>query len=299
MLFVASNISAKMLEALRASVEPMDMAKVRLKVLLYGPSGAGKTVEALELARMVNSPGKRIMYMDTGEGWVSLRNHPQLMPNVDRFAFKGLSQIELMVDAISAGIEGYENYSTVIFDEFSTIAKKDIHTVVNATMKGQEFAAAEFKQFNIATRRMEQVAFKLLELKETHHLILLSHQRVDRDERTQIAVTGPSFMPKFAETVKENMHVVGRMTADVTNKTGAPVYKREIQVHPSRMVVAKSRIGGLEILNPVSQFNKVVSDWLVTGKEEEVRQPVELEDEQPVRGDFSDQTDFVGIEVKE
>jgi hypothetical protein len=72
-------------------------------------------------------------------------------------------------------------------------------------------------------------------------------------------------MESIEGTVKENVHVVARMTAEVTNRTGIPLYKRTLQVHPTTMVVAKTRVGGLEILVTPQQFNDRVDQWLQAG----------------------------------
>lgn len=296
---MASPQATKLLEELRRTIVPMSDLDPRLKALIYGVSGVGKTVEAMELARIVNPSDKKILYIDTGEGYVSLLNHPQLMRNVTRMSYEGQSQIKTLVDAIKANVEGFNEFSTIVFDEFSTMARKDLHTVMNSTGL-QEFDAPEFKQYNIATRRMEQVAYKLLDLKETHHLILIAHAKTEENKITKITETGPSFMQKFGETLKGEMHVVGRLTADIQNKEGAPVYKREIQVHPSKMIIAKSRIGKLDIKVSPERFNYRLAEWIAEGGvEEDERQVVELADEKPLVGEFEDQTEFSGFEVEE
>lgn len=296
---MAADTPKQRLEALRSSIAPMNEVNPKLKALIYGVSGVGKTVEAMELARIVNPKGEQILYIDTGEGYVSLMNHPQLMDNVTRMSFEGLSQIDTLVEAIKFNVEGFDNYSTIVFDEFSTVARKDLHTVMDATGLA-EFDSPEFKQYNIATRRMEKVAYALLKLKETHHLILIAHAKTEANKITGITETGPSFMQKFGETLKGEMHVVGRMTADIQNKEGAPVYKREVQVHPSKMIVAKSRIGSLDIKVSPERFNQRIVEWIAEGGQEmEEREPVELQDEKPIEGNFTDQTEFVGFEIGE
>lgn len=292
-------LSKKVLDALREAIQPLDLTKIRFKWLLYGKSGVGKTVEAVELAQRITPPDKKILFVDTGEGWVSLENHPQLKKRTDRMLYQGLSQFANLVQAIQEGLEGFDNYGTVVFDEFSTSAKKFLHVVLDATQVNMLTGAPEYKHWGIMSRNVEATVWKLLELKETHNLIFIAHEKAKKDERTQITNTGPSFMESVEATVKENVHVVSRMTADVENRTGIPKYKRELQVHPSKMITAKSRVGGLEILVPPSKFNDRVVDWMNHGEEVDEQEVVELESEKEVIGDFSDQTDFVGIEVGE
>lgn len=291
------GINAKELAALRETIEALDKTKIKFKWLLYGKSGVGKTVEAMEVAQRITPPDQRILFVDTGEGWVSLENHPQLKRRTDRMLYKGMSQFDTLVSAMQEGAEGFNNYGTVVFDEFSTSAKKFLHIVLDATKVDYLTGAPEFKHWGIVSRNLERSVWKMLELKETHNLIFIAHEKTKEDQRTKINVTGPSFMESVEATVKENVHVVSRMTADVENRSGVPNYKRELQVHPTKMVIAKSRVGGLDILTSPAKFNQRVVDWMNTGNLVDEQEVVELESEKEVSGDFSDQTDFVGIEV--
>lgn len=293
-------VSKKELDALREAIQPLDLTKIKFKWLLYGKSGVGKTVEAMELAQRITPPDKQILFVDTGEGWVSLENHPQLKRRTNRMLYTGLSQFSTFVAAVTEELEGFDNYGTVVFDEFSTSAKKFLHVVLDATNVNYLTGAPEYKHWGIMSRNLEATVWKLLELKETHNLIFVAHEKTKQDERTKLNLTGPSFMESVEATVKENVHVVSRMTADVENRTGVPKYKRELQLHPTKMVVAKSRVGGLEILASPSKFNDRVVDWMNnSGELVDEQEVVELESEKEVSGDFSDQTDFVGIEVGE
>jgi hypothetical protein len=294
---------AARLEALNNSIRPMDEIDTKLKILLYGVSGVGKTVEAFVLAQMTRPEDKKILYVDTGEGWISVLNHdPKYRQNVVRMAFEGLSQIETIVDVIKANVKGYENFSTIVFDEFSTTAKKDLHSVMDATLDDDDkMSPPEFKQFNITTRRMEGVYFKLLELKETHHLIFIAHAREDENKKTGIRVTGPSFMDKFGATVRENVHVVAHMTADIKGAASdAPRYEYVLQVHPSKQVIAKSRIGGLNVKVPLDAFNTRIEKWLADGQGNLIpaETPEELATEREISGDFEEQA-FSGYEVND
>lgn len=294
-------VSKKDIEGLKNLIVPLDKTKVKFKWLLYGKSGVGKTVEAMELAQRIAPPETAILFVDTGEGWVSLENHPQLKKRTDRMLYTGLSQFEILVDAIKEGVDGFDKYSVIVFDEFSTSTKKFLHVVLNATDVNYMTGSPEYKHWGILSRNVDRTIWKLLELKETHNLIFIAHEKAKEDQRTKINITGPSFMESVEAVVKENVHVVARMTADVENKnkTGKPIYKRELQVHPTKMVVAKSRVGGLDILVPPGKFNDRVIEWMNSGELVDEQEVVELESEKEVAGDFSDQTEFVGIEVGE
>jgi hypothetical protein len=288
----------QLLEDLKASISGLEDLRTMSKFLLYGVSGVGKTVEAMELAQMTTPEDKRILYIDTGEGWVSLKNHPQLMRRTKRMTYQGLSQIELLVDAIEAKVPGFEDYGTIIFDEFSTSAKQFLHIVLDANDVKMLTEAPEFKHWGILSRNIENTLWKLLRLKESHNLIFIAHERIAKNKQG-IEQQAPSFMDSIAASVKENMHVVARMTAEVTNREGAPQYVRKLQVHPTKMVVAKSRIGGLDILVPPEVFNKRLAVWLEEGGLVDEKEVVELASEKQVDSSLVDQdVTFTGFSVE-
>lgn len=290
----------QMLEELKSSISDLEGLRTMSKFLLYGESGVGKTVETMELAQLVTPVDKRILYVDTGEGWVSLKNHPKLKNRTMRMTYTGLAQIGLLVDAIEANIDGFNDYGTIVFDEFSTSAKQFLHLVLDANEVKAMTEAPEFKHWGILSRNIEKTIWKLLELKETHNLFLIAHERTKKNKATSLEQRGPSFMESIEGTVKENMHVVARMTAEVTNKEGAPQYVRKLQVHPTKLVVAKSRIGGLDILVSPDQFNKRVADWLMAGDLVDEQEVVVLESEKQVDKSLADQdVAFTGFNVEE
>lgn len=288
------------IEQLRSLIEPLDLTKIKFKWLLYGTSGVGKTVEAMELAQRFTPADKKILYVDTGEGWVSLENHPQLKKRTDRMLYQGMSQFKILVDAIQSGAESFNNYGTIVFDEFSTSAQKFLHVVLDTNNVNKLTEAPEFKHWGIVSRNVSETMWDLLRLKESHHIVFVAHEKTKKSQRTQLEHTGPSFMESVESVVKNNVHVVSRMTADVSNKTGVPIYKRELQVHPTKMVAAKSRVGGLEILVTPTVFNERVLDWMQnSGNLVDEQEVVELSNEVEVPGDFGDQTDFAGFVQEE
>lgn len=291
--------AAELLQELKDSIQSMDDVDLRFKGLLYGESGVGKTVEAVHLAQLITPPDKRILHIDTGEGWVSVENHPQLKKRTKRMVYKGLAQINLLVDAIEAGVDGFSDYGTIIFDEFSTAPKKYLHLVLDANSVKEMTEAPEFKHWGILSRQIEKTIWALLRLKETHNLILLAHERTKTKKSTGFERIHPSFMDSIEGTVKENVHIVARMTAEVLNREGAPQYSRTMQVHPTKLVQAKSRVGGLDILVDPNTFNSRVVDWLNKGgKLVDESEVVELDSEKAVSKRLADQDDtFTGFEV--
>lgn len=298
-------VNQKILAELEKTFILADDKNLTFKGLFFGESGVGKTVEAVRVAQIVTPPDKQILFIDTSDGWVSLLNHKAegILERVRPMAYRGLSQYEALVEALKEGAGSFGSVGTIIFDEISTTAKRDLVTVEKATDLG-EFDAPEFKHYNIATRRMEKVLTKLLELRESHNLIFVSHMKERENKVTKIKKKEPSVMPAFSETLKESLHVVGFMTADIKHgeKGGTPQYVYKMQVHPSMMVTAKTRIGGLDVIVDPKKFNERLVTWISrndTTMEVGERAEVVLNDEIRVGGDADDQAPFAGFEVEE
>lgn len=298
-------VDQKTLKALEETFILADDKRLTFKGLIFGESGVGKTVEAVRMAQIVTPPDKQILFIDTSDGWVSLLNHKAegILERVRPMAYHGLSQYEALVEALKAGQGSFGSVGTIVFDEISTTAKRDLVNVEKATQLG-EFDAPEFKHYNIATRRMEKVLTKMLELRETHNLIFVSHMKERENKITKIKKKEPSVMPAFAETLKESLHVVGFMKADIKHdeKGGTPKYVYTMQVHPSKMVTAKTRIGGLDVIVDPVKFNERLVTWISRNDntmEDGERSEVELNDEIQVGGDADDQAPFAGFEVEE
>lgn len=257
----------QMRQALMESVRSMDELTPSLKALIYGESGVGKTVAALEIAQALSK--KRILYVDAVEGWVSLRNHPKLRENVTRIQYEGLSQLQLIHDLFQAGDEWATQFDFVIFDEISVIAQLDLDRVLEGSVKRDPTKDPDvpvWPDMNAATQRVRRItiAFSRLDL----HQIYLSHIREDEDKSKGYKVTRPEFMPKLSTTIRNGLHLVAYMSASEKTVDGNKQYIRSLQVHPSKTVVAKSRIGGLSIHTTVSSLIRQLVEWVGGGVEE-------------------------------
>ena len=76
-----------------------------------------------------------------------------------------------------------------------------------------------------------------------------------------------SLMRETREYVKEPLHLVGRVSADIVpgaTDTGN-LYRRSVQCNPSKTVDAKSRIGNLQISESFNSLIDKLGNWLATG----------------------------------
>jgi hypothetical protein len=253
-----------MLEANLQDLE--DNNERSLKALIYGPSGTGKTVQSVALAQAITRPEEQIIYCDSGNGWVSLENHPTLKRRVKRIQIGKITTLEGIGDVTSRKVGAFANVGAIIVDEYSTIVDNDLSFIVRERASKDETKDPDTPtqpDYNTSKNRGVKYANKLF-LLDRVHVILVAHERQDKDSRNILKIS-PLFNPKLGARLREAVHLVAYM--DMTNRRveGDSTRReqvRTIQVHPSETVVAKTRIGGLEPVVNYKQLETGVKKWL-------------------------------------
>lgn len=278
---VAEKSVDPILDALLDSMEDMESASANAKIMIYGESGVGKTIAALELAQAITPADKRILYLDAVEGWVSVLNHPHLKKRTTRMRYLGRSQIDKIAEEVDKEDSPITKFGTIILDELSTMSKNDLDIVLAARAKadkGKDPDVPTQPDYLSNTERMRRTSIKLL--KTSANIILVSHLREDKDQRTGVVTIKPAFMPKFSETLRENCHVVALMTADERkDEEGVVSYLRLLQVHPTKGSVAKTRVGGLDIRVEVGDFIQALTEWMQGSREDQDESEVIVADD--------------------
>lgn len=260
----------KLLNALVESMQDMEVTSPNFKAMLYGESGVGKTVMALQIAQAITPTDKTIIYVDSVEGWVSLLNHKGLTDRVIRMAYKGLSQIAAIVQAFDEQLPPFDKAGCIVLDEASTIARADLDNVVKARAKttpGKDADVPVLPDMNVNTQRMRMSMMSLLQ--KDIHVICCAHIREDTDQRTGKVYTRPDFMPKVSKSLREMLHLVGHVTSEeqMVSNDGESEYRRLIQVYPTQSIVAKTRISGMDVHVSVDELIEATIEWLKGNRE--------------------------------
>lgn len=252
-----------MIARLGKTISSLDDSVPTLKALLYGNSGVGKTIEALAILQRIVPKDQLILYIDTGEGWVSAQNHPKLKSRVDRVVFVSYSQIEAFIDMLKRRVGPYANYGGIIIDEYSTVSDQVLDKITAdkaAVDKSKDPDAPELHGYKILVNMMKRLTDKLVGIQGLH-VIITAHERFDKASNN-IIMTGPAFLPSLSDKIRQKMNLVAHMDSnEITTEEGLS-YQRTLQVHPRGQVSAKTRIGNL---NPVVIHKELMSSmtgWL-------------------------------------
>jgi hypothetical protein len=183
-------------------------------------------------------------------------NHPDLITDrVKRMRYSNLHQLEALSQAMRLGVEEFGNIGTIILDEASSAADTALDEVLkfrSAQDRGKDPDTPTQPDYNTTTNRVRKTYNELLTL-EGVHVILVCHTRKDKDNRN-IEVISASFLPKLGQKIKQPLHLIANLSGNEIDQK----YVRIFQVHPTRTIDAKCRIGGL----PPQVEYKVLVDQL-------------------------------------
>ena len=279
------TVDQKMLQALIDLREPLSDLHPYFKACVYGDSGFGKTVWAMKLAQKITPEGKTIEYVDHLEGWVSIANHKGLRDRAHRQKYTGYAQLEFLAECIAKEVPPFDNVGTVILDEFSSMTYNDLDVLVKAQRKD----TPEWPEYYSGQERARRCLERLLSL--NINVITVAHIREDKLS-SGLIVTRPKFVPGFNDIFRQMMHLVTHLTAEeYTLDDGTQEYRRSFQVHPTKRVNAKTRVGHLHPIVDGDDLIKAIVEWMHGDRESNVTDVVvkdrdEKENEETVSEDI-------------
>lgn len=219
--------------ALLARIQPADQIPGPAKFLIYGPKGSGKTSFC---ARAHNC-----LVLDTESGRRSLLNDPELR-KVMVLPVRNWNDLD---DIAQAHRDGDLSYETWIIDTTDKLANDlasmllDKAYVASGGKRDRWFVSqAEYRVRNELFRRLTAEWLDL-----GVNLIFTAHQTEVKDESDGRLYIRPNLSDAMAESFGGYVELQGYLTVEEGETENEDV--RLLQVHPTRRVDAKTRIGGL------------------------------------------------------
>lgn len=212
-----------------------------LNLLVYGDSGAGKTLLAGTAALV--SELAPVLFIDVEGGTLTLRHFDE-SADIDVVRVTEWKQMQKVYDALYGG---KHHYKTVVLDSVTEMQKLAMASVLGAGPNGKILdtgSLPEFKEWNINTEQIRRFvrAFRDLEINTIFTALAMDHV----DPRKNTVMKRPMLTNKLAGELPAFFDVVLYMY--VKERRDAPNL-RLIQTDKSDRVVAKCRVQGIpEIL---------------------------------------------------
>lgn len=269
---ITAATKQEILERMR-SAPMLDKITPRLKGCIYGPNGVGKTTLAVGMLRRILGPEPLIVFVDTNEGYLSLRNHEGLTKNVLPIPYESVEQLYVIAESVYRNIPPFVNVGGIIFDDADFMASAELNKLWHSRVKAggsksdpEKPARPEY--LKLGFRFMEVLNFIFQQTPQVH-LILTAHDgQIKNKEGDTVLKVIPGFNPALAKDIAGVMQFVVSMTAKVANRDTAE-YIREIQVHPTAIVDCKTRIGCDKLKYEAIEFTRHVHNWLKAGAKED------------------------------
>jgi len=285
-------VDKDVLEALTDSF--IDYSHVNAKIILYGHPGVGKTKLGATIGNNI------LMVAADPDGWQTLINHPELGlgTRIKVMEYQGLKQLEYLADAVVDGDKPFQEFDTINLDTLSHMSGMDLDLVtrVNIKKKGYrpgpedmenmrfDYEKDMFGVYNQNALRVKAAIHKLFSA--NINIVATAHTYQRKVRATSTERTEPLFPPAVLAAINADVSLMAYMDANEAglDSDGTVVYHRQIQYHPTRTILAKSRIGGLPITEDDPDLRTIIEEWLAKGAQllghdeaEEVREEPGLE----------------------
>jgi hypothetical protein len=244
-----------------------------LEALLYGPPGTGKTTLAMGLAQKL-AAGRDIIYVDSADGWVSLEDFPGLLANTHRVAFEEYSDLMGLSGQLALPpakrVKAFQqlDVAVIVLDELSSMADTVLDTVLRERLgtKDEDIpdVVPEWSDY-FPQKELIRKAVLAFHGIDGLHVISTAHAKEKVDHR-KVKVTRPDFPDKLLGELQKIMHVTGFVSSETGMKSGEVQYTRRIQIQPTALIEAKTRIRGLPYRMELPTFVRGVDEWINSGQ---------------------------------
>jgi len=233
-----------------------------LKMLVYGPPGAGKTVF---LSTVLEEPSMLpALMLDLEAGTMSIRSKCAYVdftniakPTQDKLNVLRVARWDDLVKVYDLLWDGSLAYKTVLIDSLSEINQMNLtHVATKGSMQRPSLknpAVPEIRDYLISNTTMMEFLRGLRDLSGVH-VIATALQEAEKTEEDMVIQIQPLLSGKLSRRVMGIFDIVGYMSIDAATR------KRVLSCQPTAKIIAKDRTEGgklgAKIENPT--FAKVL-----------------------------------------
>jgi hypothetical protein len=204
-----------------------------IHLALFGPPGSGKTV----FAGTGYTEGRVIHFDVDGTGAKSFKNHPEMLPYIDRIRIRKCEEL------LSGGQElrrGGHDYKVAICDTISTLQELHVQRLMRELYQKNPEKRERYKtwqdDFYEAGNRIKEIIEVFCDL--DMHVVFIFHQREDKDEMSGIIRLSPAVIPSLGGTIATLVDITGYYTC---NSKASGEEERKLRVKPTNTIQSKTR----------------------------------------------------------
>jgi|MudIll2142460700_1097286.scaffolds.fasta_scaffold00005_50 hypothetical protein len=211
----------------------------RLKMLVYGDSGVGKTVFA--------SGFPKPFVIASEEGLLSVAGQ-----DVDYVSITSWAQLEeIYLHLLKT--ESKKTYQSVVVDSFTTLQQLALAYVLE--QNGRQFP--EQRDWGMLLELMRRFMRQMADL--PYHIVFICLSGTEKDDLTGIVREKPSIVGRMAAEAPAYVDVVMHLTVEMNRKGGEVSVTRFGIFQPSSRAVAKDRSGRLPTVMKEPTASKVIA----------------------------------------
>jgi len=246
--------------SLLSRIKPISEEAAALKMLIYGPPGAGKTVLAATAADVPEMCP--VLCVDVEGGTLSIRDKKVSVLRVKTFAE--------LIQLLEILRSGHHNWKTVVIDSLTEVQKLNMYEVMRRVTTQDPTRDPDMpglREYGKNTEQIRRLIRGYRDLVGTHVIFTALTNEV-KDERTGVVKTLPALTGKLAVEVPGFLDIVAYLS--VAEQDGAEV--RVLVTDMTTRVLAKHRapISGVRL--PKALMNPLMGQiYQVVCKQEEVK----------------------------
>lgn len=224
-----AQMSASPGSSLLGRIQPISAAETALKMLIYGPPGAGKTVLAATAADVPEMAP--VLYVDVEGGTRSIRDK-----QVDVLRVKSFSELLQLLDVLRTG---HHKYRTVVIDSLTEVQKLNMYEIMKKVVGQDPSRDPDIPALRDYGKNSEQIRRLIRGYRDltNTHVIFTALASESKDEKTGVVKVYPALSGKLASEVPGFLDVVVYLS--VAEQNGNEV--RVLVTDMTSRVMAKHR----------------------------------------------------------